>query len=102
MFRSRTIDVKLNFPGQHNDIWCRSCKLFPESQSHLLQCPMLVTKLNYLSGKTSRLNEKDIYGDTEKQKAIVQIYSDILEVRENLKDGIHNLPILVDRAQCTV
>ena len=29
----------------------------------------LVTQLNYLCGKTSRLSENDIYGDTEKQKA---------------------------------
>ena len=86
--RSRTIDVKLNFRGQHNNIWCISCGLFPESQSHLLQCPQLVTKLDYLRGKTSKLNELDIYGDIERQKIIVKIYSDLMEVRENLKHEI--------------
>ena len=44
------------------------CRLFPETQSHLLQCPQLVTSLNYLRGKTSKLNEADIYSTTEKQK----------------------------------
>ena len=84
--RSRTLDVKMNFPGQHKDMLCISCTLFPESQGHLLQCPQLVTKLNYLSGKTSKLNEYDIYGNIEKQQITVNIYSDILEVRENMKN----------------
>ena len=83
--RSRTLDVKLNFPGQHRDLLCRSCGLYPESQSHILQCPQLVTKVEYLKGNTSRLNENDIYKDIMKQQTIVNIYSDLLEVRENLK-----------------
>ena len=84
--RSRTLDVKVNFRGQHlNNILCISCGLVPESQSHLLQCPQLVSRLNYLSDKTSNMNELDIYGDTESQKRIVNIYSDILEIREKLK-----------------
>ena len=86
--RSRTLDVKLNFRGQQSNILCISCGLFPESQSHLLQCPQIVTRLNYLNGKTSKLNELDIYGDIESQKRIVNIYSDILEVREKLKNEI--------------
>ena len=91
--RSRTLDVKANFRGQNSDILCISCGLFSETQSHLLQCPQLVTSLNYLCGKTSKLNEMDIYGNTEKQKIIVNIYSDLLEVRENLKNGL--LPLTV-------
>ena len=84
--RSRTLDVKVNFRGQHmNNILCISCGLVPESQSHILQCPPIVTRLNYLSDKTSKLNELDIYGDLESQKKIVNIYSDILEIREKLK-----------------
>ena len=79
------MDVKLNFPGQNKDVWCISCRLFPESQAHVLQCPQLVTRLSYLSGKTSTLREEDIYGSIEKQKIIVNIYSDLLIVRENLK-----------------
>ena len=84
--RSRTLDVKCNFRGQFIDLWCISCGLFPESQSHILQCPELVTKLNYLAGKTSCLNENCIYGDIEEQLKIVNIYSDLLEEREKLKE----------------
>ena len=83
--RSRTLDVKQNFKNQHRDPWCGSCGLFQETQSHLLQCPKIVTKLNYLRGKTAYLNENDIYGDIKKQEVIIRIYSDILEIREELR-----------------
>ena len=83
--RSRTIEVKQNFPSAHRNPWCKSCGLFPESQSHLLQCPALVVKLNYLAGKTANLNENFIYGNLKQQQIIVKIFSDILEVRDNLQ-----------------
>ena len=83
--RSRTLDVKNNFPGQNRNPWCTSCGLFQETQSHLLQCPEIVTKLSYLAGKSSTLNENFVYGSHKQQQIIVKIYSDILEVRENLK-----------------
>ena len=67
-----------------NDL-CTSCGLFQETQGHLLQCTPLVKNLNYLVGKTSKLNENDIYGSMEQQIQIVNIYSDILHERENLK-----------------
>ena len=83
--RSKTLEVKKNFPGLHSDDWCTSCGLFPESQSHLLECPSIVVHLGYLSGTTSIPDENDIYGSIEKQKGIVKIYSDILEIRERLE-----------------
>ena len=57
--RSRTLDVKLNFPGHHRDLLCRSCGIYQESQGHLLQCAPLVSRINYLEGKNSNLNEHD-------------------------------------------
>lgn len=84
--RSRTLDVKANFKNGNQNPWCSSCGLFAETQGHLLQCPTLVQNLHYLRGKTSKLNENDIYSTIEKQEIIVNIYSDILEVRENLKE----------------
>ena len=62
--RSRTVDVKLNFPGANPNPWCISCGLFPESQSHLLQCPALVVNLGYLAGKSEKIEENFIYGNT--------------------------------------
>ena len=86
--RSKTLDVKQNLQGQYQNPWCSSCGLFQETQKHLLQCPQIVPKLRYLCGKTSTLNENFVYGSIEQQQIIVKIYSDILEVRENLQAEI--------------
>ena len=83
--RSKTLDVKQNFGGQKSNPWCISCSLFQETQSHLLQCPELVKNLGYIEGRTSTLNENFVYGSLKQQEMIVKIYSDILDVRENLQ-----------------
>ena len=83
--RSRTLDVKLNFRDQHTNHWCISCGLFPETQSHLLQCPELVNNLHNLTEKPSQLNENFVYGNLTQQETIVNIYSELLDIRENLK-----------------
>ena len=83
--RSKTLEVKKNFPGLHSNDLCTSCGLFPESQSHLLQCTEIVVHLGYLAGTTSTIDENDIYRGIEKQKMIVKIYSDIIEIRERLE-----------------
>ena len=80
--RSRTLDVKGNFKNQHKDLLCISCGLFEESQSHLLQCPELVSKLSYSIGNNTKIHENQIYGKLEQQESIVKVYSDILEIRE--------------------
>ena len=63
---------------------CISCGLYQETQSHLLHCPALGPKLNYLIDNSS-LTEKDIYGSLEKQEKIMKVFSDLLEIRENLQ-----------------
>ena len=88
--RSYTLDVKQNFKGQHKNPWCSSCGLFQETQGHLLQCPALVTNLQYLSGKRSKLNENFVYGNIKQKEIMVKIYSDILEAREKLKQSSGN------------
>jgi hypothetical protein len=88
--RSKTLDVKENFRGLNNNPWCIACGLFPETQSHLLQCPQLVIGLKYPNLKTSRLNENFIYGNMEQQQMIVKIYSEVLEIRENFQQTLEN------------
>ena len=63
---------------------CRCCNMAQETQSHLLQCKELVSKLHYLEENSTNLNEMFIYGNLEQQETIVKIYSDILEVRDSL------------------
>ena len=55
---------------------------FKETQSHLLQCPELVSSLKYLDVKPSNL----IYGNTNQQEMIVKIFSDILDARDMLRE----------------
>ena len=86
--RSKTLEVKQNFPGQYGSPWCISCGLFPETQSHLLQCPEIVLKLKTINKKFSKLNENMIYGNIEEQQMIVSIYSEVLLVRDSLKEDI--------------
>ena len=46
------------------DNLCRVCKLFPESQAHLLQCPDITPKLKLLSNH-EEIEENYIYGDLQ-------------------------------------
>ena len=74
--RSKTLDVKQNFKNKHPNPWCLTCGLFPETQSHILQCPPLVENLNYLKGKTSKIDETMmVYKNIKQQIMIVNIYS---------------------------
>ena len=78
--------MKANFWTKFENPWCISCGQVRETQGHLLQCPPLVKNLKYLSEKASNLNEDDIYGSLDQQIQIVNVYSDILEQREILKN----------------
>ena len=71
-----------------SDNLCSTCKLFPESQSHVLQCPVIVPRLKLIIDKPSQLEERYIYGNAEKQLQIIKIYSQIFEVRKELLDEI--------------
>ena len=74
----------------YSDNLCRICKLFPESQSHLLQCPDIIPKLKLLSNY-KEIDENYIYGDVSKQLKIVKIYTKVLEIREELLEDLEVL-----------
>ena len=73
----------MNFGSQVNENLCEICKLFPETQSHLLQCPEIVPKLNLIS-QGSQIDENFVYGNVESQLKIVKIYCKILEKRKEI------------------
>ena len=56
--------------------------IYEETQKHLLECPEIVAKLNYLADFTTNFDENDIHEGVDKQERIVKVYGDILEVRE--------------------
>ena len=82
--RTRTLNVKMNFENMHTNLYCSTCKLFPETQSHLLQCPEIVKELKTVVQGNSRINEDDIYANLDKQVKIAKIYREILEIRDKL------------------
>ena len=82
--RSRTLELKGNFPGQFQDLICRTCGLADETQHHLLQCEAITSKLGYVQQQISDLDEHLIYGNAEEQAVIVKVFSDILEARDAL------------------
>ena len=88
--RSKTLNVKQNFENQHMNNLCQTCRLFPETQSHLLQCPEIAPKLKLLNLQDNPPEEKFIYGNVDQQLNIVKIYSKIWEIRSKKLEEIGN------------
>ena len=74
----------MNFPKRFADTLCSTCKLFPESQSHILQCPAIVPKLNMVPVQPCKLNVDNIYGSIDEQLKIAKSYTKISEVRNQI------------------
>ena len=75
----------MNFPKQYESKLFAVCKLFPESQSHLLKCPEIAPKLKLVSLSDDIIDEKEIdNSDVRKQPSIVRIFSNVLEIRNNI------------------
>ena len=79
--RSRCIECKANFRNKHDDIACQLCFEEEENQQHLLKCK----KLNEIFKSQEILIEdieyNDIFKDIKKQKVIVSLFKELLEVR---------------------
>ena len=78
--RSSTIDVKGNMSSSYKEnIWCRTCFLFPEFQPHLLDCSNIRQKLPDID--FSKVKYEMIYGNLKDQECIAKIYHLILQAR---------------------
>ena len=82
--RTQTLDVKLSFQNQHENLLCSTCHLFPETQGHLLQCPEFLKNLQWIDAISSRLEINDIYSNLDKQIKIAKIFTLIIEERTNI------------------
>ena len=69
------ICIKINYP--------RTWDLLCVSFGNLFTCPKIV-KLNYINQKLSKIDENLVYGNIKQQQVMVNIYSAVLEVREDL------------------
>ena len=77
------MNLKMNFGSQNHDNLCEICKLFPETQSHLLQCSEIAPTLNLISLDT-KLDESFVYGSAENQLKISGIYCKIMDMRKEI------------------
>ena len=76
--------MKENFKNAYinNNMLCDLCKLFPCTQAHPLQCPMLKTRI--IVDTKLNLNDKFLYGDVDQQLVYVKIYKQFWDFRVEL------------------
>ena len=96
MRSSMTRNLKCNFTSLYwGNLNCQmKCqdKNAQNSQSHLLQCEMLLQKLNIEElTKTNSVEYEDIFGTMEKQREAAVVLTRLLEVREEQLE--ENLPV---------
>ena len=71
--RTRTIDVKMNQESSYkNNMWCRVCLLFVESQQHIIQCPEVRKKLDYIN--FDHIKYEMIWGKLGEQEIFAKLY----------------------------
>ena len=85
LFKLKTemINVKNNFKSSHiENMWCRTCQLFSETQEHLYYCSTLrrhLTDVNFADYSYNMIN-----GNIEQQEKFVKVYQVILEMRKDI------------------
>ena len=72
----------MNFDRMHE---CSLWKLFPETQSHILQCPDVLPSMKTPVINNHSLNEEDIYGNSDRQVRIVKSSSETLDIKRRKK-----------------
>ena len=79
--RNRMLDLKENFKFSHQqNMWCRCCFLFPETQPHLMQCPVILNKLkNKTDIQSSDYNM--VFSNLKNQVKMAKLFTIILKKR---------------------
>ena len=84
--RTRMVDVKGNFSsGNTDNLWCKLCSLFKETQQHLLECPEIRLRTKNLVN-FKELDYQMIFGSMTNQEKITKSYQIISEARKELLD----------------
>ena len=90
--RNHMIDVKQNFSSIYKEnMWCRTCYLFQESQEHLLKCSVIVDRLkqsiNFSTAKYCMLFKSE-----EEQIKITKVFSLVLKTRKSIIEETRKSP----------
>ena len=83
--RTRMVKVKANFKNLYSNTICELCLQNEETQSHLLECEVLIEKCPELFNDVD-VEYEDIFSNTTKQLKAVKLFSAILEVRKSIVD----------------
>ena len=82
--RNRMINIKENNKSSYTEnSWCRTCFLFRETQSHLLQCPPIREKLRFMVDFKSMKYDM-IFRSLAKQVKIAKAYALIVQTRKDM------------------
>ena len=82
--RNQMIDVKNNFKSSYKqNMWCRTCLLFPELQQHLMQCDTIVSRLKDIIDFKS-LDHSMIFSSRENQENTAKCHTIILKTRTDI------------------
>ena len=82
--RNNMIDVKESFKYSYrNDMWCKMCRLFQETQQHLLDCPKIRLRLKGIV-KFESISYNMIFGSIMNQEKFAKSYKLILDAREDI------------------
>ena len=82
--RNSMINVKENFKSSHEDnMWCKTCLLFTETQQHLIDCPKIREKLRGLV-KFSNLSIDMAFQSLKNQEEFARIYNMVINARSDI------------------
>ena len=82
--RSRCIECKANFRNKNDDIVCQLCFEEDENQQHFLKCKKLKEIFKSKEILIENIEYNDIFKDIKKQKVIVNLFKQLIEVRNYL------------------
>ena len=66
----------------HDNNICPHCKQGPDSQKHALSCTVIALHLSQVKKEAiQNIKHEDIYGDSQAQLLITQIYQSIISIK---------------------
>ena len=81
--RTMTVNVKNNSKSSFkNDMWCKTCLLFTETQEHVFMCTAIRSKLD--SENFIGLKYEMIFGTLKDQEKFTKVYHLMLKARDDL------------------
>ena len=91
--RSRNINCKANFRNKNIDILCQLCFKSEDDQPHIMKCKVINQHFKSKEIFSESVEYSDLFKeDIRKQKVIVNLYENLLEIRKQLLEENTNSP----------